>query len=141
MVLEIINRSGFPLEYATEGASGVDLRACMSTERELPPGQRWIVGTGISVAIPPGYEGQVRPRSGLMAHHGVACGLGTIDSDYRGEIRAILFNLGERPYRIVPGERIAQLVFAPVARPGLFVEVDKLPESLRGASGLGSTGR
>ena len=104
--------------YQTEGASGMDLRADIEGELVIPSLGRALVPTGISVALPPGVEGQVRPRSGLAARHGVTClnSPGTIDSDYRGEIRVILVNLGAEPFSVGRGDRIAQLVFTPVAR-------------------------
>jgi dUTP pyrophosphatase len=110
----------------------------------LPPGGRALVATGISIAIPVGYEAQVRPRSGLAARHGVTClnTPGTIDSDYRGEVKVILINHGAEPFAIAPGDRIAQLVVAAVARAEVIVlsEVDELDATVRGAGGFGSTG-
>lgn len=138
--IEIINKSGHPLTQARPGDAGCDLRACTATPRQLEPGRRWVVPTGISLALPPGFCGLVLPRSGLARDHGVATTTGVIDSGYRGEISVVLINHGDHAYTIVPGERIAQLVIGPVTVP-LFVEVDKLPDSERGASGFGSTGR
>ena len=108
----------------------------------LAPGARHAVATGFAIAIPEGYEVQVRPRSGLALKHGITClnTPGTIDSDYRGEVKVILANLGQEPFEIVRGERIAQLVPAPVQR-AAFVEVDDLDATERGAGGFGSTGR
>jgi dUTP pyrophosphatase len=134
---------GEPLElprYQTAGAAGMDLRA--DEPVDLAPGERRLVPTGIAVAIPPGWEGQVRPRSGLALKLGlgIANGPGTIDSDYRGEVGVILVNWGQEPVRLSRGERIAQLVVAPVTR-GSLVEVAELPGTGRGGGGFGSTGR
>jgi dUTP pyrophosphatase len=123
------------------GAAGLDLVAAIDGELSLAPGDRHAVGTGLAVAIPAGFEGQVRPRSGLALHKGVTvCNApGTIDSDYRGEVKVLLIHLGVEPVSIRSGERIAQLVIAPVARVDL-VEVTDLPASTRGSGGFGSTG-
>jgi dUTP pyrophosphatase len=128
--------------YATPGAAGCDLRAAVSETLTLLPGGRSLVPTGIAVAIPEGYEGQVRMRSGLAIRHGLTLlnGPGTIDSDYRGEVRVVLANLGTEPVTIGRGERIAQLVIAPVARANLE-KVDRLPETTRNSGGFGSTGK
>ena len=125
------------------GAAGLDLTACLPGGPVLlKPGERRLVATGLALAIPPGYEGQVRARSGLALRHGLAIvnAPGTIDADYRGELQVILINLGEAPLGIRHGERIAQLVLAPVA---LLAprEVDTLPPAGRGTGGFGSTGR
>jgi len=127
--------------YHTKGASGMDLRADVEGEVTIPPLGRMLIPTGISVAIPPGFEGQVRPRSGLAMRSGLTClnSPGTIDSDYRGEICVILVNLGDAPFSIRRGDRIAQLVFAPVAR-GVWREVDDLGRTPRGEGGFGHTG-
>lgn len=127
-------------EYATEGAAGMDLYAVAPVE--LVVGQRELVPTGVRVRIPDGYEGQVRPRSGLALKHGISMvnSPGTIDSDYRGEIRVLLINLGGDPVRLEPGERIAQLVLCPVARAATVI-VDSLDATVRGEGGFGSTGR
>lgn len=127
--------------YQTEGASGMDLFADLEQELVLPPGGRSLVPTGIAVAIPPGVEGQVRPRSGLAVRSGVTClnTPGTIDSDYRGEIRVLLVNHGEDPCVLRRGDRIAQLVFAPVLR-AVLAEVPALAETARGERGFGHTG-
>lgn len=120
----------------------MDLAACLPDGPiQLGPGERRLIPTGIAVAIPSGYEGQVRPRSGLALRHGLAIvnAPGTIDADYRGELKVILINLGAEPVELRHGERIAQLVVAPVAMAAV-VEVDTLPESGRGAGGFGSTG-
>jgi len=130
--------------YETSGSAGMDVRAAVPEGEPitLKPGERAMVPTGLSVAIPEGYEIQVRPRSGLAAKHGLTClnTPGTIDSDYRGEIKVILINLGADAFVINRGERIAQLVLAPVTRLA-WSEVDALDETARGAGGFGSTGR
>jgi dUTP pyrophosphatase len=132
---------GLPLpSYATDGAAGLDVVAAESFS--LPPGGRHAVATGFALAIPVGFEVQVRPRSGLALKHGITClnTPGTIDSDYRGEVKVILANLGGAPFDVVRGERIAQLVPAPVQR-AAFREVAELDETGRGGGGFGSTGR
>ncbi|MEZ5947050.1 MAG: dUTP diphosphatase [Hyphomonas sp.] len=130
--------------YETVGSAGMDVRAAVPEGEPmvLAPGERAMVPTGLSVAIPLGYEIQVRPRSGLAAKHGLTClnTPGTIDSDYRGEIKVILINLGQEPFTIARGERIAQLVLAPVTQLA-WEAVDALDETARGAGGFGSTGR
>ncbi len=133
--------AGLPLpSYASAGAAGMDVVAAESLT--LQPGARHAVGTGFAIAIPDGYEVQVRPRSGLALKHGITClnTPGTIDRDYRGEVKVILANFGSEPFEIVRGERIAQLVPAPVQRAS-FSEVDDLDATERGAGGFGSTGR
>ena len=132
---------GLPLPaYATAGAAGMDVVA--AEDVTLAPGARHAVATGFAIAIPDGYEVQVRPRSGLALKHGITClnTPGTIDSDYRGEVKVILANLGSEPFAVVRGERIAQLVPAPVLRATL-AEVADLDATTRGAGGFGSTGR
>lgn len=126
--------------YASEDAVGLDI--CAAEELRLAPGQRHAVATGFAIEIPRGYEVQVRPRSGLAAKHGITClnTPGTIDSDYRGEVKVILINLGQEPFDIGRGERIAQLVPAPVLRAD-FTEASELGETARGSGGFGSTGR
>ena len=126
--------------YATAGAAGMDIVA--AEDITLPVGGRHAVSTGFAIAIPQGYEVQVRPRSGLALKHGVTClnTPGTIDSDYRGEVKVILANLGRETFQVTRGERIAQLVPAPVLRAELQ-EVETLDETARGAGGFGSTGR
>jgi dUTP pyrophosphatase len=120
----------------------MDLHAALEKPIILQPGMRTMVPTGLRIAIPPGYEGQVRPRSGLAAKHGVTVlnTPGTIDSDYRGELAVCLVNLGQEPFTIAPGERIAQIVFAAYTRAELEV-VDVLDDTARGEGGYGSTGR
>lgn len=126
--------------YATPGAAGMDVVAAESLT--LAPGARAAVATGFAIAIPPGYEVQVRPRSGLALKHGITClnTPGTIDEDYRGEVKVILANLGQEPFAVVRGERIAQLVPAPVQRATL-TEVEMLDDTERGTGGFGSTGQ
>jgi len=131
--------------YMSAGAAGLDLCACLPVdvvERSIAPGQRLLVGTGLAFALPQGYEAQVRPRSGLALKHGVTVlnSPGTIDCDYRGEVKVLLVNHGEEPFVVRSGERIAQLVIAPVVQARL-VEVDQLDSTERGAGGYGSTGR
>ena len=125
---------------ATEHAAGLDVVA--AEDVTLGPGERHAVSTGFAIAIPHGYEVQVRPRSGLALKHGITClnTPGTIDSDYRGEVKVILANLGSDPFEVRRGQRIAQLVPAPVL-PAEFHEVEVLEETVRGAGGFGSTGR
>ena len=126
---------------ATEGAAGLDLRAAVEAPIDVPPGGRALVPTGLALAIPQGWEGQVRPRSGLAVRHGIGLlnAPGTVDADYRGEVRVILVNLGEEAFRVERGMRIAQLVLCPVGRATL-VPVEHLPPTGRGPGGFGSTG-
>ena len=128
--------------YASEHAAGVDLLAAVSQPVELAPGARKLIPTGISIALPLGFEAQVRPRSGVALKHGVSLlnSPGTIDADYRGEIGVILINHGESAFTIARGDRIAQLVVAPVMRVS-WAESDRLPDSARGPGGFGSTGK
>ena len=127
--------------YATDGAAGMDLLAAVAETVVLAPGARGLVPTGLKIAVPAGYEAQVRPRSGFALKQGLVVpnSPGTIDSDYRGEVSVILMNLGSEPVRIDRGVRIAQLVFAPVARARLTA-VASLPSTARGAGGFGHTG-
>ncbi|HET8612846.1 MAG TPA: dUTP diphosphatase [Sphingomonas sp.] len=139
--LRLPHGEGLPAPaYATTGAAGLDIVA--AEDVLLGPGDRHAVATGFAVAIPPGYEIQVRPRSGLALKHGVTClnTPGTIDADYRGEVKVVLANLGREPYAVKRGERIAQLVPA-VVTTARFLEVESLDETERGAGGFGSTGR
>jgi len=139
-ITRLLNGEGLPLpSYATPGAAGLDVVA--AEDITLQPGDRHAVATGFAIAIPPGHEVQVRPRSGLALKHGITClnTPGTIDEDYRGEVRVILANLGGEPFAIRRGERIAQLVPAVVTR-AQFDEVETLDETARGAGGFGSTG-
>jgi dUTP pyrophosphatase len=135
---------GIPLPaYETAQAAGMDLRAAVPEDEPLVlrPGDRFPVPTGIAFALPEGFEGQVRPRSGLAAKHGITClnAPGTVDADYRGEVKVILANLGEEDFTIRRGDRIAQLVIAPVVQ-AQWREADSLDETARGAGGFGSTG-
>ncbi len=143
LVRRIGEDSDLPLPArATPGSAGLDLRAALLEPLVLPPGGRALVGTGIAVALPPGWEGQIRPRSGLAAEHGVTLlnTPGTVDSDYRGEIRLVVVNLGEAPFTIRRGDRIGQMVVAKVA-PVRLEEVGELPATTRDAGGFGHTGR
>ncbi|RME37698.1 MAG: dUTP diphosphatase [Deltaproteobacteria bacterium] len=128
--------------YMTSGAAGLDLCACIDEAIVLQPGERRLVPTGLAMEIPDGFEGQVRPRSGRALREGLGMvnAPGTIDADYRGEIGVVLVNLGQEPIRIDKGDRIAQLVIAPVYRPDIEV-VESLSETGRGAGGFGHTGR
>ncbi len=140
-ILRLPHGADLPLPaYATVGAAGMDVVAAETID--LLPGARHAVATGFALAIPDGYEVQVRPRSGLALRHGITClnTPGTIDSDYRGEVKVILANLGQESFRVVRGERIAQLVPAAVTRAD-WVEVSDLDDTARGAGGFGSTGR
>ena len=138
LVLRLHEEAPLPL-YATADAAGMDLFA--AEEGNLLPGGRALIGTGIALQIPTGFEGQVRPRSGLAARHGVTVlnAPGTIDSDYRGEIRVLLVNLGNEPFAVRSGDRIAQMIVAPVARADLVVAA-QLAQTARGAGGFGHTG-
>ncbi|MDR3138194.1 MAG: dUTP diphosphatase [Treponema sp.] len=128
-------------QYETEGASGMDLRALLFKELVIPPLGRERIPTGLIMEIPPGYEGQIRPRSGLAARQGITVlnSPGTIDADYRGEVEIILINLGNEPVTIHDGDRIAQLVITPVNR-AIILESGLLSETKRGKGGFGSTG-
>lgn len=128
--------------YQTALAAGMDLCAALEAPCSLEPGERRVVPTGLALAIPAGYEGQVRPRSGLAARHGIGIvnAPGTLDADYRGEVRIVLINLGREPYVIQPLDRVAQLVIAPVVRAELEL-ADELDTTERGAGGYGSTGK
>lgn len=138
--LKVIVADGGKLPaYATDGAAGLDL--CAAEDVELQPLDRALVPTGLKIAVPPGYEAQVRPRSGLALKHGLAIvnSPGTIDSDYRGEIGILLINLGSQAVKLLKGERVAQMVVTPVARVSV-VQVDDLDDTERGEGGFGSTG-
>jgi dUTP pyrophosphatase len=128
--------------YATSQSAGLDLRAALEEPVTLNPGERKLIPTGLAIALPSDYEAQVRPRSGLALKHGVTVlnSPGTIDADYRGEVGVILVNLGQEPFTIERGERIAQMILAPVSQMS-WLEVADLEESERGAGGFGSTGR
>jgi dUTP pyrophosphatase len=139
-VLRLNHGAGLQLPaYATDGAAGMDI--CAAESLTLRVGKRHAVATGFAFAIPDGYEVQVRPRSGLALKHGITCLTppGTIDSDYRGEVKVILANLGEDDFIITKGDRIAQIVVAPVTQ-GTMVEVGSLDDTARGTGGFGSTG-
>jgi dUTP pyrophosphatase len=141
-VLRLPHGEGLPLpDYATEGSAGLDLLAALAEAVTLQPGARALIPTGLTMVLPQGYEGQVRPRSGLALKHGLTVlnSPGTIDADYRGEVQVIVINLGEEPVTVARGMRIAQLVLAPVTRASLE-EVSTLPSSVRGEGGFGSTG-
>lgn len=129
-------------EYATPGSSGMDLRAAVDGEVNIEPGKTALIPTNISVEIPEGYEIQVRPRSGLAVRHGIGVlnSPGTIDSDYRGEIKVILFNFGEETFKIKSGERIAQMILSKFYKMEIQ-ESDQLAESKRGSGGFGHTGK
>jgi len=133
---------GLPLpRYMSEDAAGADLCAAVVEDLTLAPGARALVPTGFAIALPPGYEAQVRPRSGLAIRHGITClnSPGTIDADYRGPVCVVLANLGAEPFVVRRGERIAQLVVAPVSR-AQFDLIDDLPQTARATAGFGSTG-
>lgn len=127
--------------YETKGAAGLDLRAAISESVTLAPGARTLVPTGLAMQLPEGFEGQIRPRSGLALRHGVTVlnAPGTVDSDYRGEVSVVLINHGSENFTVTRGDRIAQIVIAPVIR-ALLSEVETLDETARGAGGYGSTG-
>lgn len=127
--------------YMTELAAGADLCAAIAESVTLPPGGRAAISAGFSMSLPEGYEAQIRPRSGLALRNGVTClnSPGTIDADYRGPVSVILANLGQEPFVVRRGDRIAQMVVAPVSR-AIFEEADELAQSGRGAGGFGSTG-
>jgi len=142
MNIKIINTSGHPLpSYETEHAAGMDLRAALQEPMILQPMQRVLVPTGLFIELPVGFEAQVRPRSGFAIKHGITVlnTPGTIDADYRGEIRVILINLSENPYTIENGDRIAQMIIARHEK-AVWVESTELNESGRGPGGFGSTG-
>ena len=144
-VQQLSHGKGLPLPaYQSADAAGLDLLAAVPAETPLilPPGKYAVVPTGLTIALPPGFEAQVRPRSGLAAKHGVTVlnSPGTVDADYRGEINVLLINHGEAPFPIRRGERIAQMVIAPVIQVEL-VRVTALPATDRGSGGFGSTGR
>ncbi len=142
-VKKLPHAKNLPLpRYMTPGSSGLDLIAAIQNEIILEPAHYKIIPSGIALAIPSGYEGQVRPRSGLAAKHGLTIlnSPGTVDSDYRGEIKVILINLGTQTYAVKRGERIAQLIISQVSKVNL-IEMDKLPDTMRGEEGFGHTGR
>lgn len=139
-ITRLANGEGLPLPaYETSGAAGMDLRAAEAAT--LKPGERWLVPTGLAIALPQGYEAQVRPRSGLAVKHGVTVlnAPGTIDCDYRGEVKVPLINHGDQDFVIARGDRIAQMVVAPVTRIR-WAEAESLDETERGTGGFGSSG-
>ncbi|MFH2116381.1 MAG: dUTP diphosphatase [Spirochaetota bacterium] len=143
IIISVILEDGAVLPvYQTPGSAGADLHARLHETVQLKPGQRFLVPTGLHLQLPAGFEAQVRPRSGLAVKHGVTClnSPGTIDSDYRGELKVLLVNLGTEVFDITDGERIAQLVVAPVASAD-FIPAKQLSETIRGEAGFGSTGR
>ena len=127
--------------YESDLAAGMDLPAAIDSDLVLTPGQRDLIPTGLAIAVTAGFEAQIRPRSGLAAHNGVTVlnTPGTVDADYRGEVKVILVNLGDEPFTVTRGMRIAQMVIAPVTQ-AMLEETDELPETARGAGGFGSTG-
>lgn len=142
MIVKILNENDFELpEYKTEGSSGMDLRANNTDTIVLKPFERFLVPTGISVEIPIGYEAQIRARSGLAIKHGISLvnGIGTIDSDYRGEIKVILINFGKEDFEINHGDRIAQMVFVKIEIAEIE-QVNMIEETKRGVGGFGHTG-
>lgn len=141
LTVPVVAENGCVPEYASEGAAGADLRACVSETIVLRPGERRSIPTGTRIALPEGYEAQVRPRSGLAVRSGITVlnAPGTVDSDYRGEIHVPLINLGREDFSIEPGMRIAQMVIAPVVR-AVFSITEDLDETQRGWGGFGSTG-
>ncbi len=143
MKVRIVNHTPYPCPaYATEQSAGMDLKACLEQPVVLQPLQRALIPTGLYMALPKGYEAQVRPRSGLAAKHGITVlnSPGTVDADYRGEVRVILVNLSDRAFTVEPGERIAQMVIARHEQVE-WEEVEVLDETERGAGGFGSTGK
>jgi len=140
-VVFCVTRSGLLPEYRSSGAAGADLKASLERDIVLSPGESRLVPTGLSIAIPEGWEGQVRPRSGIAVRHGVTVlnAPGTIDSDYRGEVRVLLVNLGQEDFVVRSGDRIAQLVIAPTAR-AVFEARERIDDTERGSGGFGSTG-
>ncbi len=141
-IKQLPHAEGLPLPaYATNHAAGVDLCAAITGEIVLQPGERRLIPTGLAVAIPEGFEGQIRPRSGLALKHGLTVlnSPGTIDADYRGELGVIFANCGAEPFTVTRGLRVAQMVFA-AFDPVEFEQVDDLPATTRGAGGFGSTG-
>src|SRR6516225_4134745 len=141
--VKIINQSANPLpEYATEGSSGMDIRASLDGPLTLQPLERKLIPTGLFIELPEGYEAQIRPRSGMAIKQGITClnTPGTIDSDYRGEVKVILINLSQEPQTLHPGDRIAQMVVSPVTRVS-WESVTVISETARAAGGFGHTGK
>jgi len=143
LIKQLPGSEDLPLpRYMTSHAAGMDLYAAVTDDMVLPPGERALIPSGIAIALPEGCEAQIRPRSGLAAKHGITLlnAPGTIDADYRGEIKIIMANLGQKPFTISRGERIAQMVIAPVITARLQA-VENLPETERSSGGFGHTGR
>ena len=143
MQIKIINQSSNPLpEYATAGSSGMDIRANLDNTQTLQPFERILIPTGLFIELPPGYEAQIRPRSGLAIKQGITClnSPGTIDADYRGEIKIILINLSAEKQVILHGDRIAQMIIQKVEK-GMWEEVELLESTQRNAGGFGHTGK
>lgn len=143
LVVKIINRSANPLpSYATEGSSGMDLRADIEKNHTLHPLERMLVPTGLFIELPMNYEAQVRPRSGLAIKHGITClnSPGTVDADYRGELKVVLINLSNEPQTIHPGDRIAQMVIQKVEKI-ILTQVNEINSTVRGEGGFGHTGK
>jgi dUTP pyrophosphatase len=143
MIIRIKLAEGVSLpQYQTQGAAGIDLRANILCQRAIKPMERMLIPTGLFIEIPKGHEGQIRPRSGLAAKHGITVlnSPGTIDSDFRGEIHVLIINFGEHVYALQPRERIAQLVFSKFEE-AIFEHCELLSETERGAGGFGSTGK
>lgn len=141
-VKQLEHGADLPLpRYQTALSAGMDLMAAIAEPISLAPGERRLVPTGLAIALPEGYEAQIRPRSGLALKHGISIvnAPGTVDADYRGEVSVLLINLGQAPFEIEPGSRIAQMVIAPVSQV-VWQEADDLDETARGAGGYGSTG-
>ena len=141
-ILQLPHGTDLPLpEYATAHSAGVDMMAATGGDITLQPMQRQLIPTGIAIALPDGYEAQIRPRSGLALKHGITLvnTPGTIDADYRGEIKVLLINLGQEPFTVSRGMRIAQMIIAPVSRVG-WQPVESLDETQRAGGGFGSTG-
>jgi dUTP pyrophosphatase len=140
--IKIINHSSNPLpEYATKGSSGMDIRAHLDSSFSLQPFERALIPTGLFIELPEGYEAQIRPRSGMAIKQGITClnSPGTIDSDYRGEIKIILINLSQQEQVILPGDRIAQMIIQKVEK-AIWMETEELNISIRNAGGFGHTG-
>ncbi len=141
--IQIVRQPGVQLpRYMTEHAAGMDIHAALAEDIIIKPGERVLVGTGLAVAIPPGYEAQIRPRSGLAIKNGITLlnSPGTIDADYRGEIKIIMINHGMDDFMVKSGDRLAQMIIAPVVR-CVWEEKQKLNESQRGSGGFGHTGK
>ena len=143
LTIQIVRQPGAKLpRYMTEHAAGMDIHAAVAEDMIIKPGERVLVGTGLAVAIPPGYEAQIRPRSGLAIRDGITLlnSPGTIDADYRGEIKIIMINHGRENFIVKSGDRLAQMIIAPVVR-CCWEEVPELGESQRGSGGFGHTGK